>query len=106
MSETAMVRRIGIIRMIWVPALISLAVTLLRLTGELKHWSTRWFSPETGGIDPTAPHFAVQVEDLDRLRQQLKAAGVEMLDFGGEQLWIRDPDGNTVELRAPAAPRR
>ena len=61
MSETAMVRRIGIIRMIWVPALISLAVTLLRLTGELKHWSTRWFSPETGGIDPTGVSWIVGI---------------------------------------------
>ena len=34
------------------PALIALAVTLLRLAGELGHWSERWFSPETGGIVP------------------------------------------------------
>jgi hypothetical protein len=40
------------LRMIWIPAWISLGVTLLRLTGELRHWSTRWFSPETGGITP------------------------------------------------------
>jgi len=51
-----------------------------------------------GGIDPTNPHFAIEVDDLDAMRRQLKAAGVEVLDFGA-QLWILDPDGNTVELR-------
>jgi hypothetical protein len=40
------------VNMIWVPALISLGITLLRLTGELRHWSAQWFSPETSGTDP------------------------------------------------------
>jgi hypothetical protein len=40
-------------RLIFVPAAITLAVTILRLTGELQHWSSRWFSPETGGIIPS-----------------------------------------------------
>jgi hypothetical protein len=40
-------------RMIALPALITLAVTILRLTGELRHWSPRWFSSETGGIQPS-----------------------------------------------------
>ena len=53
----------------------------------------------TRGIDPTNPHFAIEVDDLDALRSRLKAAGIEVLDFG-EQLWVMDPDGNTVELRA------
>ncbi|HXQ23837.1 MAG TPA: VOC family protein [Candidatus Acidoferrales bacterium] len=57
-------------------------------------------------IDPTGPHFAIAVEDLDAMRRQLAAAGVEMLDFGGEQLWVRDPDGNTVELRLPSVPHK
>ncbi len=42
----------GKLKLIWIPALISLGVTLLRLTGELRHWSERWFSTETGGTDP------------------------------------------------------
>lgn len=39
----------------WVvgPALISLAVTLLRLAGELAGGSPRWFSRDTGGIVPS-----------------------------------------------------
>ena len=54
-----------------------------------------------GGIDPTNPHFAIEVEDLDGMRRRLTEAGIEMLDLGA-QLWILDPDGNTVELRGSA----
>lgn len=36
-------------RLILVPALITLAVTLLRLAGELQHWSAVLFNPEAGG---------------------------------------------------------
>ncbi len=35
--------------MILVPAIITLVVTLLRLFGELHHWSTSLFNPEAGG---------------------------------------------------------
>jgi hypothetical protein len=49
------------LRMIWVPALISLGVTLLRLTGELRHWAPEWFSPETGGTDPTGISWIVGI---------------------------------------------
>ncbi len=35
--------------LILVPALITLGITLLRLGGELAHWSPRFFSPEPGG---------------------------------------------------------
>ena len=54
-----------------------------------------------GGINPTHPHFAIEVDDLDGLRRDFKEAGVDMLDAGA-QLWILDPDGNTVELRTPS----
>ena len=36
-------------KLILVPALITLAVTLLRLTGELLHWSKTLFNPAPGG---------------------------------------------------------
>ena len=36
-------------RLIVVPAVITLAVTLVRLVGELQHWSPRLFSREAGG---------------------------------------------------------
>jgi hypothetical protein len=35
--------------LILMPALITLAVTILRLVGELQHWSPRLFSREAGG---------------------------------------------------------
>ena len=41
------------VRLILPPALISLAMTLLRLFGELGHWSDRWFEPVTRGILPS-----------------------------------------------------
>ncbi|HEX9724489.1 MAG TPA: hypothetical protein VGC53_09445 [Vicinamibacteria bacterium] len=37
------------VRLVFVPALISLIVTLWRLTGELLHWSDRFYNPEPGG---------------------------------------------------------
>jgi hypothetical protein len=40
-------------RLILVPALISLGVTLLRLTGELLRWSEAWFSTATQGVTPS-----------------------------------------------------
>jgi hypothetical protein len=40
------------LRLIRGPSLIALGVTLLRLVGELGHWSERWFNPDTGGIIP------------------------------------------------------
>ncbi len=54
--------------------------------------------PLGAGIDPTGPHLAIAVDDLDAARRELTAAGIEMLDPGGNQLWVRDPDGNTIEL--------
>src|SRR5262245_2384247 len=41
------------LRLVAVPALITLAVTLLRLLGELQGWSRVWFNPAPGG--PFAP---------------------------------------------------
>src|SRR5574340_716424 len=36
-------------RLVAIPAAIPLAVTLLRLTGELLHWSRTLFNPSAGG---------------------------------------------------------
>jgi len=35
--------------LILIPAIITLGITLLRLAGELAHWSPRFFNPEAGG---------------------------------------------------------
>jgi catechol 2,3-dioxygenase-like lactoylglutathione lyase family enzyme len=49
-------------------------------------------------IDPTDTHFALEVESLAEVKRTLDARDIRYLDFGGSQLWIRDPDGNLVEL--------
>ncbi len=41
--------RIGIGHLILWPALITLAITILRLEGELQHWGSPWFSTSAGG---------------------------------------------------------
>jgi glyoxylase I family protein len=56
-------------------------------------------------------HFALQIEPFDEaeLRAHLTAHGVEPGDVGlrygalgnGPSMYIRDPDGNTVELKGP-----
>jgi hypothetical protein len=53
MTEANSESGISILRLILVPALISLAITVLRLVGEMRHWSEEWFSTDTGG---TVPH--------------------------------------------------
>jgi catechol 2,3-dioxygenase-like lactoylglutathione lyase family enzyme len=52
-----------------------------------------------GGIDPTDPHFALEVDDLAAVRRALDAAAIPYLAFGDGPLWVHDPDGNTIELR-------
>lgn len=56
------------------------------------------------GIDPKAPHFALDIEDFDAAKQTLKQLGIDFLEnpnaVGGRQLWLLDPDGNLVELRS------
>ena len=55
--------------------------------------------------DPLGPHVAFEVEDFDETKRSLQEMGIEFLEAppgmgAGRQLWILDPDGNTVELRA------
>jgi glyoxylase I family protein len=63
--------------------------------------------------DPTGPHIAIEVDDLDKTKAELKKLGVPFLDGDsmrmrlseedqrrlGRQIWVLDPDGNTIELR-------
>jgi len=41
--------RISITQLIFIPSVITLGVTLLRLVGELQHWPTALFNPAAGG---------------------------------------------------------
>ena len=57
MSESPATNLANKLRLIFIPAAISLAVTLLRLTGELQHWSEQWFSTGTAGVIPTSTNW-------------------------------------------------
>jgi hypothetical protein len=48
-AQTTSGTHLSTIRLILVPALITLAVTILRLVGELQHWSNLLFNPNAGG---------------------------------------------------------
>jgi|SwirhisoilCB1_FD_contig_51_3173506_length_462_multi_3_in_0_out_0_1 glyoxylase I family protein len=68
---------------------------------------------ERNGIDPTGPHMAIQVEDLEETKKALTALGIAFLDAAamgmqlppevqrltGRQVWVKDPDGNVIELQ-------
>jgi hypothetical protein len=61
MAEVASAKRFIVWKLILVPSLISLVVTLLRLTGELEHWSDKWFSNETGGVIPSGVSWVIGI---------------------------------------------
>lgn len=46
MAET---KSISTLRLIFIPSVITLGITLLRLIGELQHWPTALFNPAAGG---------------------------------------------------------
>lgn len=49
MPDASFSSRVSIARLVLVPSVITLAVTILRLVGELQHWSKFWFNPAPGG---------------------------------------------------------
>ena len=57
-------------------------------------------------LTPIANHVAFGIEDYARVRDALKARSVELLETGPEQgqMWVRDPDGNVIELIARQVP--
>jgi catechol 2,3-dioxygenase-like lactoylglutathione lyase family enzyme len=67
--------------------------------------------PPPGEIGRNVDHFALQLTsfDADALRAELAAAGIEAGEVGdrygadgvGPSLYVRDPDGNVVELKGP-----
>ncbi|MEA2625972.1 MAG: glyoxylase family protein [Candidatus Binatota bacterium] len=50
------------------------------------------------GIDPSDPHFAIEVEDIEQTKQALRDEGVEYFELPGGA-WVHDPDGYVVEFR-------
>ncbi len=49
MAETSSGTRSSILQLILVPSIVTLVITILRLVGELQHWTPRLFSSEAGG---------------------------------------------------------
>ena len=51
-------------------------------------------------------HIALEITDADEVKQQLDALGItitESVEFEGANFFfIRDPDGNVIELHKPA----
>ena len=64
MERTNPVNGSDIIRWILIPAAFSLLVTLVRLIGELLHWSEKWFSMTTTGIMPSGASWVVDISWL------------------------------------------
>jgi class 3 adenylate cyclase len=64
-----------------------------------------------GGVDPSEPHVALAVPDLAAARGELERLGVGYRVLAGragpglEQLFLRDPAGNLIELHEAAACR-
>ena len=100
------VERIGLLQLRAGSALLD----LVPVTGELGR---------AGGVPPgtegrNLDHFCLRIEAFDEtaLRRHLAAHGVEAgelaLRYGAEghgaSLYVRDPDGNVVELKGPPAP--
>src|SRR5215510_1568840 len=49
MAEIRSGNRVPVARLILIPSIITLVVTLLRVVGELQHWSHSLFNPSAGG---------------------------------------------------------
>ena len=94
-------------KLITVPALITLGVTLLRLVGELMHWSARLFNPAPGGtgaivgiawlVPIFGAYFAIKLAGAGETPSSsgaaigyalLGVALVPVLGFGGSKLGL------------------
>lgn len=64
MTEMTTQGRVRLARLIAVPGAIALAVTLLRLVGELRQWSPRWFDNEGSGITPSGVSWVIGISWL------------------------------------------
>jgi glyoxylase I family protein len=62
----------------------------------------------TPSLNPMAGHTAFTIDDYDAVLARLKAEDLEILETSTAmgQMWVRDPDGNVIELiTRPAEPR-
>ena len=56
-----------------------------------------------GSINPLANHQAFSIEDYGKALDFLRSRDIEVLETRPDlgQMWIRDPDGNVIELIGP-----
>jgi catechol 2,3-dioxygenase-like lactoylglutathione lyase family enzyme len=54
-------------------------------------------------LNPVTNHAAFEIDDYEKALAELEARGIEVLRTSPEvgQMWIRDPDGNIIELIRP-----
>lgn len=80
--------KVSVTKLVLVPGFITLAVTSLRLAGELQHWSSAWFNRSMGasiiGITWLAPifgiYFALRLSNSDQRPKSFpKAIGYAFL---------------------------
>ena len=59
--------------------------------------------PQGKSGDPTVPHVALMVDNLDEMRRKFKTEGIDFWEVssltGVPQLFVRDPFGNQIELQ-------
>ena len=63
-----------------------------------------------GWVGPDGQHVAFRVDDIDRAREELVSRGVDVSDpfevpGAGRQAFLKDPDGNLIELNQPHGAR-
>ena len=86
-------KSVCISRLITIPALITLGVTILRLVGELEHWPKPWFSGAAGGGGAIVgiswlpiifgPYFALKLGGAGEGPSSMgKAIGLALAGFG------------------------
>ena len=55
-------------------------------------------------LTPLAAHIAFEIDNYERVEAELREAGIDMQALGERagQIFVRDPDGNTIEFIDPS----
>ncbi len=55
------------------------------------------------GLNPMAVHTAFAIDDYDEAVAHFASHGIEVFGLGRDsgQMWVKDPDGNVIELIVP-----